>query len=55
MNPKDRANIFDIQSHNWFKEHAKIFKLNLSGINVRIGRSSSVAKMYSSRKSYDED
>ncbi|CAD8180161.1 unnamed protein product [Paramecium pentaurelia] len=55
VNPKDRANIFDIQSHNWFKEHAKIFKLNLSGINVRIGRSSSVAKMSSSRKSYDED
>ncbi|CAD8116806.1 unnamed protein product [Paramecium sonneborni] len=55
VNPKDRANIFDIQSHNWFKEYAKIFKLNLSGFNVRIGRSSSVTKMYSSRKSYDED
>ncbi|CAD8084002.1 unnamed protein product [Paramecium sonneborni] len=55
ISPKERANIFDIQSHNWFKENAKIFKLNLSGCNIRIGRSSSVAKMHSSRKSNDED
>ncbi|CAD8093331.1 unnamed protein product [Paramecium primaurelia] len=55
FNPKDRANIYDIQSHNWFKEQSKIFKLNINGVNLRIGRSSSVVKMQSLRKSNDED
>ncbi|CAK69714.1 unnamed protein product (macronuclear) [Paramecium tetraurelia] len=54
-NPKERANIFDIQSHRWLNEHAKILKLNINGINIRIGRSSSVVKMHSTRKSNDED
>ncbi|CAK57095.1 unnamed protein product (macronuclear) [Paramecium tetraurelia] len=48
--PKERANIFDIQNHSWFKEQPILFKLSF-----RNGRSSSVTKLNSYRQQQDED
>ncbi|CAD8045005.1 unnamed protein product [Paramecium primaurelia] len=53
--PKERVNIFDIQTHSWFKEQTKLFKLTLTGIGFGNGRSSSVTKFNSHRQSQDED